>query len=145
MKPADQIISSRIEAALSRAPFARVAAWFGPALGKGRAGEKATGEVARKALLERLGGGEGLQTVHSRSHSSGYLLEVAALAAPGVTLGVDFERADRPTQAGLLEKISAPSERALGLSALELWVIKEACFKAHPENQGLVISGIQVV
>jgi hypothetical protein len=60
-------------------------------------------------------------------------------------VGVDIENRHRSVHPLLGEKISKETERGLGLSVLELWVIKEAAFKANPHNHGTVISRYCVI
>ena len=50
-------------------------------------------------------------------------------------IGVDIEKADRKVDGSMDVILIAPEERKHGLSLLDFWVIKEACFKANPRNE----------
>lgn len=95
---------------------------------------------------------------HSVSHSKDALL-IAGLSletnsyclsqVPGTLLGVgvDLEKVDRNISPAVHHRVTSVRERALmtSLSALEFWVIKEACFKANPLNHGTTIPQYQVL
>lgn len=55
-------------------------------------------------------------------------------------VGVDLEPLSRRVAMPVLERVSLESERKLGLDALGVWVVKEACFKSHPKNAKTVVS-----
>jgi 4'-phosphopantetheinyl transferase EntD len=66
--------------------------------------------------------GAGLTTVNSRAF-----------------IGIDWEDRDREIDDGVQAKITAETEKNLPLAPLELWVAKEAAFKASPYNHEQVI------
>ncbi|MGE0615236.1 MAG: hypothetical protein AB7P04_06320 [Bacteriovoracia bacterium] len=90
----------------------------------------------RRALLEALSRSEAvagpLPLRGSLTHAEKTTIAVSARAS-GV--GVDLESRHRPIHPSLGEKIQSPTEAGFALRALELWVLKEACFKAHPRRE----------
>jgi phosphopantetheinyl transferase (holo-ACP synthase) len=57
-----------------------------------------------------------------------------------LTLGIDLEHRSRTVHPQILCRITTEEERAfLGRDVLKYWVVKEAAFKANPQNQGTVI------
>lgn len=85
----------------------------------------------------------------SISHTTGIVLVLGALwKAPGpLGLGIDVELLDRAITDRVSNRIADSSERALfpTLTDLNLWVIKEACFKANPDNEGTVVAQYRVI
>lgn len=78
----------------------------------------------------------------SMTHAANWVLAVAKVCAPGdgiLGIGVDLESRHRKIRPGLDRKILDPLESRLQLNTLEFWVIKEACFKADPDNSGRMI------
>ncbi|MGK5085986.1 hypothetical protein WDW86_00355 [Bdellovibrionota bacterium FG-2] len=54
-------------------------------------------------------------------------------------VGVDLEFSTRAVSHRVSDRISNNEERKLPLSPLEIWVIKEACWKSVPGNTGSVV------
>lgn len=82
----------------------------------------------------------------SLSHTGDRVLALGASSESGFEgVGVDVERAHRPVQPSLDKKIRVEGEQELALSSLELWVIKEACFKANPRSRGTLLSDYSVM
>lgn len=78
----------------------------------------------------------------SLSHSQGTCLSVSVAGPLGV--GVDLEHSARFITLPVAERFLLPFERGLALSPLQIWVIKEACFKADPDNFGSILPGYAV-
>lgn len=76
---------------------------------------------------------------HTRTAEGAWILLVGCLAQGIRQIGVDIERSDRVVTPLVKERIVRPVEEKWGLSLLEHWVIKEACFKASPGNDGSVL------
>jgi phosphopantetheinyl transferase (holo-ACP synthase) len=55
-------------------------------------------------------------------------------------VGVDLEATDRKIGQGVKGRVLQDSEKKLGLSFLQCWVIKEASFKADPESKGKAVT-----
>lgn len=101
---------------------------------------------AREAVQSELAGAAA--TLHaSLSHSAGHVFAVcvatANLQLHGV--GVDLEPTDRVVSLAVLRRIGAEHELELGLSALQIWNVKEACFKANPRNPGTLLPQYKIV
>ena len=60
-------------------------------------------------------------------------------------VGIDLEAAQRPVTARVSSRLATDRERALGLSPLQLWVIKEACFKAARPLEFLTVTDVQLL
>ncbi len=113
----------------------------------GSAARRAQWVAARRCelqLREHFAGGEFFR---SFSHTDEWAVGVGVLGVRGV--GVDLERAARHIAPGVERKILSPAEKPLfengALSLLQFWGIKEACFKAHPDNEGLVVTQFEVL
>ncbi len=86
-------------------------------------------------------------TTHSSWSQPACLLVVAVAssspsppsAAWHLPLGVDLEDHRRAVSQPIYQRITAPEERELGASPLEMWVLKEAAFKANRDNPGTVM------
>ncbi len=77
----------------------------------------------------------------SISHSNGQVLTVGIHDDQRIErIGVDLEASGRLISKSVAMRFIQPEEREFLLSALDFWVIKEACFKADPGNQGKIIS-----
>ena len=63
---------------------------------------------------------------------------------PVNSIGVDLEWSGRTLSEGIGNKIVEVNELKFNLPILSLWVIKEACFKAFPDNENTVISQYQL-
>lgn len=98
--------------------------------------EWAEARRAELAVRDSLAGGAICVSV---AHSADVVIAVGFTGLRG-GVGVDFESIARETHPELKKKVEHPSERHFSLSALELWVIKEASFKSDPNNAGLYIS-----
>jgi hypothetical protein len=69
-----------------------------------------------------------------------------AVSAPGsLQIGVDLEAASRPVSVAAQERILGRTERRLGLSALQAWTIKEACYKADGGRSGAQVPRYEIV
>ncbi|MDR3607851.1 MAG: hypothetical protein P4M08_10785 [Oligoflexia bacterium] len=87
----------------------------------------------------------------SISHTRGACV-AAALASPERegsegrgSLGVDLEDERRIVSARAAARFHFQDERSLGLSDLEVWVIKEACFKSDSGRDGGVVSDYRLL
>jgi 4'-phosphopantetheinyl transferase EntD len=68
-------------------------------------------------------------TLVSLSHTKDMAVAIIAKQGDIFSIGVDIERVDRPVKAELVSKFKNEKDDQT-LSDLELWVLKEACFKA---------------
>ena len=68
-------------------------------------------------------------TLVSLSHTKDMAVAIIAKQGEIFSIGVDIERVDRPLKAELVSKFKNEKDDQT-LSDLELWVLKEACFKA---------------
>lgn len=97
---------------------------------------------SRKCLVDLLLS-EASQTLHvSLSHTQ---QASVALCCESAAVGVDLEATDREISQGVFEKLSLEAERKINLLPIELWTLKEACFKADPENLHSVLSNYEIV
>ena len=79
--------------------------------------------------------------IFSLSHSGEMVLAVACEKSAQVKkIGVDIESADRVLTTQVAEKFVDREEQQWGLSALQLWTIKEAAFKANPKSEDTYVS-----
>lgn len=100
----------------------------------------------KEALLE-----DSLVIFTSISHTEDVILAVG-LSATGkseraIGVGVDLERRTRAMSQAVYHRVVSQEEQIFEkahLGALDFWVIKEACFKANPLNQGTVIPQYRV-
>lgn len=106
---------------------------------------------AEKNVLQRVKE-EGYRSL-SHTQSSHRILALALGAERTSPLkfsgvGVDLEFSSRAISEGVVKKLVHDSERTWlssgDLQALDFWILKEAAFKAIPQNQGAVISSFQV-
>jgi 4'-phosphopantetheinyl transferase EntD len=76
-------------------------------------------------------------------------LAVGAEGGPYRRVGVDLESATRGVSDAVLGRLIQETERPWlesgAIEALDFWILKEAAFKATPQNQGSVISSVQVL
>jgi hypothetical protein len=94
---------------------------------------------------------EGIYTPYltSRSHTAGLgVMLITPIGMETFRVGVDIERQQRPTPSEKLIRRIAPSieeyTRIRHLPPLGLWCIKEAVFKAWPNNTNGVLSQLKV-
>lgn len=90
----------------------------------------------------------------SHTHAGSYNLLVAVglgVTQPGSPItgvGTDIESASRVLSEDLYKRVSSAQERervqATGLSPLELWVLKEAVFKAFPDNHATAVTEFEL-
>jgi len=68
----------------------------------------------------------------------------ACLMARGsnTELGVDLEQASRNIDQKVIQRISNKNDQYAGLTPLQVWCAKEACFKAVYPNNGLYLKDI---
>ncbi len=86
---------------------------------------------------------EGFQGLTSLSHTNAIEVRVGCGSQALDGIGVDVELSNRKVRPDLTQKvydrIVQKKERGWGLSLIEHWVIKEACFKANPANLGTTL------
>jgi len=78
-------------------------------------------------------------TLVSLSHTKDMAVAIIAKQGEIFSIGVDIERVDRPLKAELVSKFKNEKDDQT-LSDLELWVLKEACFKerwCEPRTQAI--------
>ncbi|MCM2323768.1 MAG: 4'-phosphopantetheinyl transferase superfamily protein [Oligoflexia bacterium] len=95
-------------------------------------------------LADRIGTGAFRSVAHARTTEGPAVLVVGASWTPAIAgVGVDLEPWDReiPPRAAarLADSREWEAAREAGLSAIDVWVVKEACFKAVPGNRGTVM------
>lgn len=93
----------------------------------------AEGQRARMAVLDAFAGqGGGLfGLAHSQGKAGKIAIGVGWIGgANAVGIGVDLEALERATTPRVFDRILRKPERGFGFEPLDLWVIKEACFKA---------------
>ena len=93
-------------------------------------------------LKELLGHGFHPSNIQvSLSHCKNFSISVAVASSKEISgVGVDVERADRKISTRAASRFYYPLESKLGISELEAWVIKEACYKSDPANHRTVIA-----
>lgn len=70
---------------------------------------------------------------------------VVVVGAAGVRgVGVDIESVARSIEGKVLDRLASASEQAFGLPGIALWTLKEAAFKALPDNAGHVLPDFQL-
>ena len=120
------------------------------------AGRQAEWRAAREAELE-LEARLGSDLFWSVSHSSGTagqagcvvvvgLERAAALSAGMGGVGVDVEDPRRTISSAVRDRVVSQAEqrRFPNLTTLDFWVMKEAAYKATPENHGLVLPDFEL-
>jgi hypothetical protein len=128
---------------------------FGRAVGLMRLGSwsdrSSESAATREAEAELFGGISGrlLRSVsHSRSGGGSCLGLIGLVSDEAFQIGLDIEHRRRAMASGieprLRKRLAKPQEERFGLSILETWVIKEACFKANPANLGTVVAGYEI-
>jgi hypothetical protein len=120
----------------------------------GRLSQWAAGREALLAARGRLpcqSPGARLENIsHTESPAGSWAAALALLPAPKpapggparpLGIGIDIESAARAVKPELRERVSpGPGPGSLdALPLIEVWVILEACFKAHPANAGHVV------
>jgi len=86
-----------------------------------------------------------LQSKMSVSHTTWGRCGLVLVIGSDQFVGVDVENCERPVHSALGPRISPSDESRYGLSPLEIWVIKEAAFKANPYNQGTYLPQYQLI
>ncbi|OFZ53552.1 MAG: hypothetical protein A2428_00135 [Bdellovibrionales bacterium RIFOXYC1_FULL_54_43] len=79
----------------------------------------------------------------SLTHSQNLAVALGRVARDGQReegIGIDLEFRNRKLIPNLLERITEHEERRFGLHALQVWTIKEACFKANRFNAGSAVT-----
>jgi hypothetical protein len=85
---------------------------------------------SRRCLLSLLPSAKP-DSAFSLSHTRG---ASAAAEGQGLWVGIDIESRSRSLRKAVIDLIANPQEQSLGLTEVEIWTVKEACFKANPEN-----------
>lgn len=83
----------------------------------------------------------------SLSHTRGFCVAVSALAgeAKARGIGVDIEFSQRLITQKAQNRFLREDEKAFGFKPLHVWMIKEACFKADPENKDRLVTQYHIV
>lgn len=79
----------------------------------------------------------------SLSHTHSASCAVAALGAQ-LGVGVDLEDRSRPVSRKAADRFIDSNEAKLPFQPIDVWTIKEACYKANPENQNTIIADYQI-
>jgi len=66
----------------------------------------------------------------SISHTQAHAISIGLMGSCYSGVGVDLESASRKVSSKVIDRVTVENERAFPLSALDIWVIKESCFKA---------------
>jgi hypothetical protein len=105
--------------------------------------ERNLSDSTLRKLIQKLG--DRGQYSCSHTHTSDGIWSVAAGAANGtLSVGIDFESVYRKVPHGLGKRISRNVQTIAPLQPIEIWVIKEAAFKAYPLNSGTVLSHYEI-
>ncbi len=100
-------------------------------------------ELSRSVLVRAFDGLAG-PIFHARiSHSQGVALAAVVSGGP-FPVGVDLERADREISDAAFARFFSASEVAFLADRLDHWVLKEACFKAHPRADETIVADYKV-
>ena len=92
-----------------------------------------------RQLREKLGAKIKTSISHSKVGDHPVVFAVGAMLSRKNGIGVDAELATRAVSDSAAQRFTSVEETALGLEALELWVIKEALFKANPNNANTIL------
>ena len=103
---------------------------------------------SRRCLLEalRLSGRPSTDLFASLSHSR--LASAACVSprsGPVLGIGIDLEDVRREISSAARERFQLSEFESASLSPLELWCLKEACFKSDPRNEGSLISRYELL
>ena len=79
---------------------------------------------------------------HTKSPGQGVVLGVSAKV--NFPIGVDLESRTREVSARAARFFMRAEDAAFGLSPLQIWVIKEACFKSKLRNAALLVSHFEI-
>jgi hypothetical protein len=99
--------------------------------------------LSRACLLSVLGTleADGSKGLLSLSHCPRASIAAGGLSSASLLgIGVDLESADREISEAAATRFLFAPEKALGLTPLHAWTIKEACFKATPHNANLIVA-----
>ena len=86
----------------------------------------------------------------SLSHTQGIAIGVWLRLDPAdettvLAVGVDIESSSREMSPKVIQRVASPAEmRHARVEPIELWVIKEACYKANPASQDTVLSHYEI-
>jgi hypothetical protein len=83
-----------------------------------------------------------LSSSHTRSRAGE---RIVAVVGSDHRVGVDLEDRNRSVSEKVAARIQDVSETRFGLTPIELWVIKEAAFKANPRNAGTLIPQYRLI
>jgi hypothetical protein len=86
------------------------------------------------------------QTWISLSHTAAESLVIGCHDEKGIVtgIGVDMEEKDRLIEPAATDKFILPSELSFGLSAIAIWTIKEASYKADSARLATVVSQYEI-
>ncbi len=105
------------------------------------AGRKALFEARQLLSMKGFSATEGVSVSlsHTRWEGRLWVLAVAVPRSVG-SVGVDLESVTRQVSDSVYRRITDDQERRMfpHYGALDFWAIKEACFKADPDNSGKV-------
>ncbi len=108
--------------------------------------EKKLSTDCKEVLKKKLGSPVFYSISHTQNHEGVWILAAGHCinSRQPVSVGVDWEYKDRKTHPELGRRISQSSEKSSHLNALEIWTIKEACYKANPKNKGTVLKQYRI-
>lgn len=100
----------------------------------------------RAQLLEGSAGGEiRMSLAHSQGIAIAVGLRLAEGDAPVLAVGVDIEASKREITPKVIQRVASTAEmKHARVEPIELWVIKEACYKANPASQDTVLSHYEI-
>ncbi len=101
-------------------------------------------DLSRSALVEAFRGLEGPRFSPSFAHTDGTALAIVVAGTPS-RFGVDLERADRKISAAAFARFYRPEEGTFLRTPIDHWVLKEACFKAHPRSAETIVADYVVM
>lgn len=107
--------------------------------------------AAREAeywIRDRISGKSTGSVSHTRCPWGSAVVAVGAQTGKILRVGVDLEREERILSPQVADRVISVAERRwfeAGLGALDFWVLKEAAFKAAPDNEGSVVADYEIV
>jgi hypothetical protein len=106
--------------------------------------ERSLSESALRKISQKLGERAKFSCSHTRTSDGIWALAAGAVSKNSLSVGIDLESVYRKVPAGLGKRISKNLKAAETLQPIEIWVIKEAAFKAYPMNSGTVLSNYEI-
>jgi phosphopantetheinyl transferase (holo-ACP synthase) len=106
---------------------------------------------SRRCLVEVIHmlsrrGSQPSEVLVSLSHTQNASVAIATLKTSGIIgIGVDIESSSRKVSARALNAFASSSEQDMNLTPVQIWAIKEACFKANAFEPNTMVSQYSIV